>query len=355
MADDILNHYPELRGRPREMAMFCALFRERGMAAEALALGEAAVAAAPESLAIRSEVRTALSRGVASFHGPMLLDEARNAAYARAIAQSVRPGMLVLEIGAGSGLLAMLAARAGAQVVTCEANPMIAAAAQVIVARNGFSDRVKVVPRQSLTLEVPGDLDRPADMLIHEIFGSRLYDEGVTAALTDARRRLLKPAARSLPRAGSLRCALAGSNSPRPTATLADVHGFDLAPFELLTRAGGPIWRSRRQGLKLRSRPVAALRSDFDRAPPFGATSETILLESSGGPIEAIVQWIEIEFPDGARLENDPFADGPDSSWAAFPTYLPEPIVTAPGDLIEVNVRRRGPLVTMDVAKQTAA
>ena len=44
-------------------------------------------------------------------------------AYDAALRRAIRPGCRVLEIGTGSGLLAMMAARAGAaQVVTCERN-----------------------------------------------------------------------------------------------------------------------------------------------------------------------------------------------------------------------------------------
>ncbi|MEL7220183.1 MAG: 50S ribosomal protein L11 methyltransferase [Bacteroidota bacterium] len=44
-----------------------------------------------------------------------------------------------MDIGTGSGLLAMMAARAGAQeVVACEMNPLLAEAASQIVEQNGF-------------------------------------------------------------------------------------------------------------------------------------------------------------------------------------------------------------------------
>ena len=45
----------------------------------------------------------------------MLLDRVRVDAYARAIAATVRPGDVVVDLGTGSGVLAMLAARAGAR------------------------------------------------------------------------------------------------------------------------------------------------------------------------------------------------------------------------------------------------
>eukprot|EP00966_Prymnesium_polylepis_P024041 553550-Prymnesium_polylepis.1 len=76
----------------------------------------------------------------------MLCDERRNGAYHRAICRAVASlpkGSVVLEIGSGSGLLAMMAAKAGAsngvRVVGCEMHGVMAVAAQRVVAANGFS------------------------------------------------------------------------------------------------------------------------------------------------------------------------------------------------------------------------
>ena len=180
--DNILDRYPQLRGKPQAMAMLCPLLRDRGMHDDALALARAAIEAAPESAAIRDDVATSMSAGVPRFHVPMMLDQTRNRAYAAAIARMVRPGMLVLEIGCGAGLLAMLCARAGARVVTCEENPIIAAVAARIIENNGLAGSITLVRKRSTELAVSVDLPEPADLLIHEVFGAMLFNEGVTAA-----------------------------------------------------------------------------------------------------------------------------------------------------------------------------
>jgi type II protein arginine methyltransferase len=351
VADDIFSRYPELRGKPRQMAMICVLLRDRGLHEDALALGEAAIAAAAGDNAIRHEVRAALGRHVAPFHGPMLLDHERNAAYAQAITAAVRPGMLVLEIGAGSGLLAMIAARAGAQVLTCEKNPMIAAAAERIVARNGLADRIRIVRKQSDALLIPEDLPAQADLVIHEIFGSQLFGEGVSDALADARNRLLKPEAPSVPPRASLRCALVTDHDRRRHGSLRDVQGFDLSHFELLLRPVQNLTASAPDRFERRSDPLSALEMDYNRAPPFGPGSQIVQLESSGGRIDGVVQWISIAFPGLPPLENDPFVGGPQSHWAAMYHPLTQPIETVPGETIRVTLRHRGTLLTIDAAR----
>ena len=353
MKDDIFAKYPGLRGKPDETAMLCALLRDRGLLDDALALGEAAVAASPESLSVDTVVRGALSRGVQAFHRPMLLDEERNQAYATAIARAVKPGMKVLEIGCGAGLLAMLAASAGAEVVTCEGNPMIAAAATEVIRRNGLSDRVRVIPKLSTALTIPEDLAEPADLVIHEIFGAQLFDEGVTESLTDARLRLLKPGAPSIPASASIRCALLHEERRRERRTLASIEGFDLSAFDLLT-APRPWLDGRMDNIDIRSEPVTGLHMDYDHAPPFGPASETISLVSDGGRIDGVMQWITIDLGDGAIHDNRPTPDGKPSSWGVPIRRFLRPIDTMPGDLIDLTLRHRGMLLTMDVALRPA-
>lgn len=347
--------YAEFTGKPHEMAMLCGVLRDRGRHGDALAMGEAAIAAAPDDLAVRSAVRAALARDIAGYHYPMLLDRERNAAYADAIAQAVRPGMLVLEIGSGAGLLALLAARAGAQVVTCEETPMMAAAARAIVERNGLSDRISVIGKRSDALRIPEDLPRQADLIVHEIFGSQLVDEGVVASLADARKRLLRPDAPSVPARACVRAALVASASPPVADPLADVHGFDLSPFELLIRPVTPIRPNARRMPELRSRAVSALPLDFHTPAPFGPVAETVAMESFGGRIDGVGQWIEIGFDGGTRIDNDPFRDGPASSWAAMYQPLVRPIETVAGDMIDVTFRSRGPLLLIDAVKRESA
>lgn len=348
---DILARYAAVQGRPEEMAMLCSLLRERGLFPDALALGEAAVAAAPDSLAVDMCVRSALAQGVQSFHRSMLLDGKRNRAYARAIEAAVKPGMTVLEIGCGAGLLAMIAARAGARVVTCETKPVIAAAATEIIRRNGLSDRIRVVAKYSTDLTIPDDLERPADLVIHEIFGAQLFDEGVTRSLSDARARLLKPGAPSVPGRACVRVALVRDNRERDCRNLKDVEGFDLSAFELLQEPERWIRRGQLHKVEMCSDPVSALCMDYDRSPPFGPASETVSLTSTGGRIDAVMQWISIQFGPDESYENAPLPPDPESSWGVSFRRLPSPIETVAGERVDVTLRHRGMLLTLDVAK----
>lgn len=134
---------------------------------------------------------------VPHWHFPMLADKGRNQAYEQAIARAVaeRPDADVLDIGTGTGLLAMMAARAGAKRVTaCEVVPHLAQLARQIVHLNGWSGAVTIAGKHSSQLCVPTDLPRRAGLLVSEIVDHSLLGEGLLPSLVHARAELLDDA-----------------------------------------------------------------------------------------------------------------------------------------------------------------
>ena len=103
----------------------------------------------PGNLTARLGAEWLLSQVVPLWHVPMMNEHERNEAFHQGL-QSAAPGKTVFEIGTGSGLVAMMAARSGARhVFTCEAVPLVADTAARIVARNGYADRVTVLSKPS--------------------------------------------------------------------------------------------------------------------------------------------------------------------------------------------------------------
>ena len=345
MTDTILSRYPQVSGDPRAMAMLSQALRVKGQIADAFALGLAAVEAVPQDIEVRDLVRGGLSNGVPAWHVPMLHDLPRNRCYVDAIERAVRPGMRILEIGTGAGLLSLVAARAGAEVVTCELNPAIAAAATEIARRNGLGDRIRVIGKASNALEVGVDLPEPADMLMSELFDDTLFGDGIIEYIADARKRLLKPDAAVLPPRAELRCALVLTDLSDRHRPLDIVEGFDLSPFNVLSPPVPRQLRVRARPTERRSDPVSALPMAFERAS-FGATSQHIILRSNGGQVNGIAQWLRVDFGNGVIYENDPF-DGPWSHWGSPIQTLAAPVETMPGDEIEVALRIVGRQLVM--------
>ena len=139
------------------------------------------------------------------WHYAMMNDHPRNHFYREALRRVITPESVVLEIGAGSGLLSIIAASLGAKcVVAVEANRHLAAVALEIVRRNGHEGRVHII--QAMSTEVTqADLapfGRPT-VLLSEILGTLLLGESALHYVKDARERLVHPQASVVPRRGS--------------------------------------------------------------------------------------------------------------------------------------------------------
>jgi type I protein arginine methyltransferase len=126
-------------------------------------------------------------------HDRMLADRARIESYWEAFEKHIGEGDVVIDIGAGTGVLSFFAASQGAQVHAVEHGPVIEAAKAV--ARDNGIDNVEFHRANSRALELPVK----ADAIIHEQIGDALFDERAVENIADARDRLLKPGGKIYP------------------------------------------------------------------------------------------------------------------------------------------------------------
>lgn len=275
-----------------------------------------------------------LGESVPTWHFGLIRDRIRNQAYEDALIRAIEPGCLVLEIGTGTGILAMMAARAGARVVTCESNPAVAAAAREIIAANGFSDRIRVVNKHSSELDLNSDLGALADILVSEIVSNDLLSECVLPAHADACARLLKPGAKVIPGAGRIRTALAYDRRP-PRKAMGVVSGFDLSAFNRLARPYYEVAVASPY-LELRSAPADLFTIPFDGSQPARDCRARIALESTGGCVNGIVQWLALDMDSVGRYENRP-GTGAGSCWGALFWPIANEIETKSGEKVEIE------------------
>jgi protein arginine N-methyltransferase 1 len=126
-------------------------------------------------------------------HDQMLADRVRTENYWRAIEKHVNEGDVVVDLGTGTGVLALFAAKQGAEVHAIEHGPILAAA-RAVAAANGI-DNIEFHPVHSGRFELPGKVDT----ILHEQIGEAAYDERVVENIADLRDRLLKPGGKILP------------------------------------------------------------------------------------------------------------------------------------------------------------
>lgn len=324
----------------------------------------------------------ACALSAARWHFPMMHDLGRNGAYEAAIRRAVEraagalrgaegegapPPPPVLDIGAGSGLLAMMAARAGApRVLSAEVEPHVARAAQRIVAANGLAARVQVVRAHSSALT----LEPRAPLVVSEILDVGLLGEGVLPALEDAWARLLAPGAACVPCGALVHALLAhvppqpeALNFPLPDAAAGGVCGVDVSPLAF------PDWQ-RYSGCRLHelahtvlSAPFDVFEFDFTREPaqqeeegPRARRREARLrvrCAAEGPAPNAVVFWFTLRLDAQTTLSTAPSQTH--SCWGQAVQLFPEPLRVEAADAADAEggaAARWVPLIAKHTEKQ---
>ena len=321
------------RGNPRALMAVAELMRSAGHSGRALEVCHMALAAAPDAELQRKAARF-IAESVPPWQFNIVHDARRNAAYDRALRRAVRPGMRVLEIGTGTGILAMMAARAGAaEVITCEINPAVAAMAEENIRRNGFEDRVRVIAMPSTQLDAERDLGGRMDLLVTEILSMDLIAAGVVPLHRHAIAALLKPGAPIIPSSGVIRVAPAFDRGLRDE-TMGVVDGFDLSAFDALRSPERPqaVGSPR---LELRGEAADLMTFDFARPERVVPESISVSCRCDPGMINGVAQWFELVLDDETRYENRP-APGASSAWSMVFHALPQPVEMA-GEMLRIH------------------
>src|SRR5690606_29809159 len=127
-------------------------------------------------------------------HEKMLADITRVESYREGIAALIRAGDVVVDLGTGTGLLALFAAQQGARVYAIDHSPVISLA-RAIAEHHQLADRIEFLQVNSRDLK----LNEPVDVILHEQIGDELFDENMVTNVVDLRDRLLKPDGRIVP------------------------------------------------------------------------------------------------------------------------------------------------------------
>lgn len=263
-------------------------------------------------------------------YGRMIQDRVRTDTYARAIERLVQPDSVVLDIGAGSGMFALLAARAGARrVFAVEPTDMIELARE-LAAANDCADRITFIQALSTQITLPA----PVDVIVSDLHGVLPLFSAHIPSIVDARHRHLAAEGRLIPFREALWAApaeLASGYEDRISSWGAKPYGLDLSaarPFA----ANTPWWRVAAPADALLAEPARLFVLDYRSISSPNVKSSVECEATRSGTAHGVVVWFDSELAEGAAFTNAPGEPETIYRQAFFP--LLEPVDLTPGDTI---------------------
>lgn len=332
-------HHPQ---NPDLWIHYGNLYNEQGHREEALEAYLKAQNLNSSNPGLMDQISRLKANSIPLWHFTMLEDEARNEAFRRAIERAVRPGMHVLDIGTGTGLLSLMAARAGADHVTaCEGHPELASLAVKIIAKNGASDRITVHNAFSNTLEIGTHLPRPADVIVSEIVDAALLGEGVLPTLRHARANLGTERPIVIPEGARVYAMIA----QLPKWEFRDVEGFDLSLLSPYRRPGGMAIFYANSDSNHRRLSSDFLVDDFDfrDLPPEIAEENPeywdIDITAIGrGELNGVILWFELQMDPSDYISSGP--EGELRHWGQTAYWLEQSRQVVEGERIILRAGR---------------
>lgn len=306
---------------------------------------EKALELEPGNIHAERNLKKLLRNRIPDWHFTMLGDAGRNQAYDQALRKALANGGKVLDIGTGSGLLAMMSARAGADsVVAVELVNSLASVAEKVVAKNGFQDLIKVVNVHSTTLEAEKDLGGKVDVLVSEILGVGLLDEGVLPSHRHAIQELLKPGGQVIPRQAEMFAELISVPYRRKTTPIRTVEGFDLSEMksfqDLSQHTGMELDKEEWEGM---SEVTPLWQVNFSELPDVAPedrpdTWEQTFVATKAGAVHAVSLWFDLWLDEAIVVSSRP--GGALRHWGQAVFFFDEDQEVVVGDELHLLVKR---------------
>jgi type I protein arginine methyltransferase len=234
-------------------------------------------------------------------HRELLSDRPRLQAFAAAINETVKPHHVVLDLGSGTGILGLLACRAGARHVYSIDSGGIVQIAREIARDNGLRDRITYVKGLSTRVDLP----ERADLVVADQLGHFGFEAGLFEYFADARARLVNPGAITIPSRVSLCVALVEAPDmwDRIEFWNSSAVGFDLtAAFPIAINTGYPV-KLRLDQLLGPSTTLAALDPSQGSAHVRG---DVTLTADRDGSLHGIGGWFCAQLTNNVQMTNGP-------------------------------------------------
>jgi protein arginine N-methyltransferase 1 len=265
----------------------------------------------------------------------MIADQGRTQAYAESLRRCVTSSSVVVDIGTGTGVFALLAARLGARKVYAIDPSDAIQFGPRIAAENGLDRRIEFIHGISTQIQLP----ERADVIVAEIHGILPAHQRSLFSLMDARDRFLAAGGCLIPRRETLWAAVVEATALHEQTVGVwgkDILGIDMTA--VASTAANTWHKSRMQPHDLVTSPqcwanldYAALRSPHVRGTAAWEISERRIAHG-------IAAWFDWHGADGVAFSNSPLSGERHIFGQAFFPW-PEPLELCRDDQVRVELR----------------
>ena len=266
----------------------------------------------------------------------MIADRVRVEAYAEALRKTVRKGSVVVEIGTGPGIFAVLACQLGASRVYAIEPAEIIHVAREVAARNGCAEKIQFFEQLSHRVTLPTH----ADVMLSDLRGVLPFFQPHIPAIVDARQRLLAPGGTMIPRRDTVWAAVA--EVPKPYGEIVEPwdknpFGQDLGPALILAVNDGQKVRVSPNQLLTGHRLWTTLDYATIESPDVRGNLEWTVERAGTG--HGIVVWFDADLAEGIGFSNAPGT--PETVYGSYFFPWMEPVSLEKGQSVCVNLEAK--------------
>lgn len=266
------------------------------------------------------------------YHRTLIADRVRNAAFEKALRTLIKKGeTTVADIGTGTGLLALMAAKLGAREVFLYEAAEVAGVAAKVLKANGARN-CHLIPCHSTEMVDPPKVD----VVVSETLGNYAFEEHMIETLADAKKRFLKPGGTITPRRLEQLVAPVVSDRIQSEFDAWEKTGFDLSIARTMSL----------NNIYVRTlKPAELLEAQVWDKIEFGSDArsarkgEASWKLKSDATIYGFAVWWKAELVPGVDLSTAP--DAPRTHWEQLYFPLLAPIAAKREETIAVALRSK--------------
>lgn len=275
----------------------------------------------------------------------MLKDKVRTLSYRQAIFQNrhLFKDKVVLDVGCGTGILSMFAARAGAKHVIAVDMSNIIEMAEKVIKLNGLDDKITLLRGKLEDVVMPYP---EVDIIISEWMGYFLLYESMLDTVLIARDKYLKKGGLIFPDKSTMYIAGIedGEYKDEKINFWNDVYGFDYTPFIPICMTEPLVDCVEAHSVNTSTAELVEIDLNTVTIEQLAFHRKFTLTANRDDQIHALVSWFDIVFPSDTEENKVVFSTGPfhrNTHWKQTVFYLDQVLNVKQGEKIDCYLASR--------------